>query len=82
MNKLFVAALVLAATSTAAFAAGGGARGGVYPAPTAAVSASQAPAFNSGVGGVVSATSDSGKAHVSTAGVADFDSTKNLFRHH
>ncbi|MBK3779881.1 hypothetical protein G3A43_06410 [Paraburkholderia aspalathi] len=58
------AVIAFAAASSAAFANGGGARGGVYPAtaPAAAVSASHAAVVNSGVGGVVSTTSESGKA--------------------
>ncbi|MBK3779880.1 hypothetical protein G3A43_06405 [Paraburkholderia aspalathi] len=83
-SKLFVAALVFAATSTAAFANGGGARGGVYPATTtsAAMTASNGAVVNSGFGGAVSATSESGKARVPSAGVAGLNSTANLFRHH
>lgn len=58
------AVIAFAAASTAAFANGGGPRGGVYPAaaPATAVAASHTAVATSGFGGTVSTTSESGKA--------------------
>ncbi|MEX3984171.1 hypothetical protein AB4Y45_35030 [Paraburkholderia sp. EG287A] len=61
LRTLAVLALA-AAASTAAFANGGGARGGVYPAsaPVAATATSKGDVAKAGFGGTVSTTSDAG----------------------
>jgi len=72
-----LAALAIAAASTAAFADGGGSRGGVYPVPAAA--ASHVAVANSGFGGAVSTTSEAGSKGVSHK--LTTEQTK-LFAHH